>query len=287
MSAPTVAGLIEEATRALRAAGIIKPRREANRLWAWQHRLSPGETWLTRETPVEGEGSRARAFAEAVARRVRGEPLAYILGHVGFRRLEIRCDGRALIPRPESEGIVDLALQRVRGGRALDLGTGTGCLGLALAEEGGFRVTAVDCSKPALGLARENLRATGLAMDLIRGDLGAPLGGERFDLVVSNPPYLTEAEYQALDPSVKAWEPREALVGGPEGLEVTGRVLREAIGLLIPGGWIVIEVDSARGERAAQLAGALGWEQVSVERDLFGRDRYLIARKDRLTGGRA
>ena len=112
----SVADLLEDATRRLRAAGVIKPRREANRLWAWQHRLNPGETWLTREQPAEA--MRARSFAESVERRVRGEPLAYILGHTGFRRLEIGCDPRALIPRPETEGVIDLALSLLKTGVA-------------------------------------------------------------------------------------------------------------------------------------------------------------------------
>lgn len=279
----SVADLLEEASRKLRAAGVIKPRREANRLWAWQHRLNPGETWLTRDHPA-GE-ARARSFAEAVDRRVRGEPLAYILGHCGFRRLEIRCDARALIPRPETEGIVDLALSLTRNGAVLDLGTGTGCLGLALADEGGFDVTAVDTSEQALSLATENVAATGLPVELIRSDLCGALHGRSFDLIVANPPYLAESEYDALDPSVKSWEPRAALVGGPKGLELTQRILAEAPGVLRPGGWLVVELDSARSDAVRQLAGELGWERLRVEPDLFGRKRYLVAGRGVHTGG--
>lgn len=285
MNQLTVADLIDEAAGAMRQAGVIKPRREANRLWAWQHRLNPGETWLTRE---QGTGpDQARAFREAVARRVRGEPLAYVLGHCGFRRLEIRCDRRALIPRPETEGLVDLALQRVRGGTALDLGTGTGCLALALADEGAFRVVGVDTSKAALSLARENRVAAGLDCDLVQSDLGSALSENRFDLVVANPPYLTLAEYQALDESVKAWEPREALVGGTDGLEQSARILRQSPGLLRPGGWIVMEVDSARSAALAHLAVTSGWDEVRIEQDLFGRDRFLAARSWSQSGGGA
>ena len=279
----SVADLLEDATRKLRAAGIVKPRREANRLWAWMHRVSPGESWLTRERPAPGD--QARHFADAVARRVRGEPLAYILGHTGFRRLEIRCDSRALIPRPETEGVIDLALALVRTGSALDLGTGTGCLALALADEGEFQVTAVDNSEAALSLAAENVQATGLHVELIRSDLVAAVQGRVFDLIVSNPPYLSESEYDALDPSVKSWEPSAALVSGPSGLESARRILTEAPAVLRPGGWLVMELDSARSALALQAAGALGWERVRVERDLYGRDRYLVAGWGVQTGG--
>lgn len=276
MSTVTVADLLEEATRKLRAAGVVKPRREANRLWAWQHRWNPGDTWLARGEPAQA--TPARVFLDAVERRVRGEPLAYILGQVGFRRLELRCDRRALIPRPETEGLVELALRRVPGGAALDLGTGTGCLALALKDEGDFQVTAVDRSEAALELARENAAHTGLEVELVRSDLGEALAGRRFDLVVANPPYLTAAEYEALDPSVKAWEPREALVSGADGLEHTRRILRECGGLVRPGGWIVMELDSARSGAVARLAREAGWEAVEIEPDLFGRDRYLSGR---------
>jgi release factor glutamine methyltransferase len=283
MSGVTVAALIEEAAGRLRAAGVIKPRREANRLWAWQHRVNPGESWLTRERAAGAEP--ARAFEDAVARRVRGEPLAYILGHTGFRQLEIRCDRRALIPRPETEGVVELALALVKEGRALDLGTGTGCLALALRDEGQFQVTGVDRAPDPLALAAENAAALGLAVELVESDLDQQLRGRTFELLVSNPPYLTEAEYQALPDAVKAWEPREALVGGADGLAITRRILEAGQDMLVPGGWLVMEIDCARSDAVARMAGSAGWQDVRVESDLFGRDRYLAARRAANRGG--
>jgi release factor glutamine methyltransferase len=270
--------LIERAATRLRAAGVTKPRREAHRLWAWMNRTTPGEVYLRREQGTDAEVG--RAFEDAVARRAAGEPLAYVLGATGFRHLELRCDRRALIPRPETEGVVDHALRRVRSGRALDVGTGTGCLALALAREGAFsEVVATDLSEDALGLAQENAALTGLPIRLVRSDLGAALAGERFDLVVSNPPYLTETEYAALDDSVKAWEPAMALVSGPDGLAATRRMLAEAPSLVLPGGWLVMELDSTRSAQAAEYAGRAGWTEIEVHDDLFGRPRYLTTRQ--------
>ena len=273
-----VAELLDQAALRLRAAGIVKPRREANRLWAWLHRVSPGEAYLSRDRAAGA--AQASAFDAAVARRVAGEPMAYVLGHTGFRRLEIRCDARALIPRPESEGIVEHALRRVQAGRALDLGTGTGCLALALADEGQFtEVVAVDCSAAALELAAENAALTRRPLQLVRSDFGAALSGERFDLIVANPPYLTEAEYAVLDAAVRRWEPALALVSGPDGMQATRRVLQEGMLLLHEGGWLVMELDSTRAPAVAQLASAAGYAEVAVWEDLFGRARYLTARR--------
>lgn len=272
-----VASLIEGAALRLRAAGVVKPRREANRLWAWLNRVSPGAAYLSRERAVTSE--QLEAFEAAVERRVAGEPMAYVLGHTGFRNLEIRCDRRALIPRPESEGLIDHVLRRVSSGRALDLGTGTGCLALALAQEGGFEsVTAVELSEAALALAGENAALTGQPIRLLQGDLGTALSGEQFAVVVANPPYLTEAEYAALDASVLGWEPRLALVSGVDGLDATRRILDQATRLLRPQGWLVMELDCTRSSKVAALAREAGFGAVEVWDDLFARPRYLTAK---------
>lgn len=275
----TVADLFEEATVRLRAAGVVKPRREANRLWAWLSRTSVGESYLGRDQAAVLE--MAGTFREAVARRAAGEPMAYVLGRTGFRNLELRADRRALIPRPETEGMIDYALERVRTGRAVDLGTGTGCLALSLAEEGSFDlVVGSDVSADALALAEENARLTRLPVQFVRSDFGSGLRPERFDLLVANPPYLTDAEHDSLDRSVKAWEPRSALVGGADGLEATRRIFEGCLELLTPGGWIVMELDSSRGTAAAELARRAGWTEIDVWDDLFGRPRYLTARRN-------
>ena len=248
------------------------------RLWAWQNRITPGQAVLDR--PREAEAPRREAFEAAVSRRVAGEPLAYVLGSTGFRSLELAVDRRALIPRPETELLVDHALRLVRTGRALDVCTGSGCLALALAAEGGFsQVIGSDVSRDAVALAAHNARSCRLPARLVRSDLATAFRGERFDLVVSNPPYLTEAEYQALDSSVKAWEPREALVSGRDGLAATARLLEQMPGLLAPGGWLVMELDFSRSALTADMARGAGLVDLNVLDDLFGRARYLVARR--------
>ena len=157
------------------------------------------------------------AYREAVARRARHEPVAYILGEWGFRRLTLNVDPRALIPRPETEIVVERALAHLRGLDApavLDVGTGTGAIALAIADEQpGARVTAIDVSADALALARENVERTGLAIELRQHDAAGGLPGGPYDVVVSNPPYVERAELETLMPDVRDYEPHVALVG--------------------------------------------------------------------------
>ena len=276
--APSRRALLAEATAALSAAGVSEPRREALRLWSELHGTSAAAIYLDGE--AEAEPVAAAALRVAVRRRAAGEPLAHAAGRIGFRSLVLRSDRRALIPRPETEGLVDLLLARIRTGRAADIGTGSGCLALSLASEGSFtQVSAVDISADALALAEENRAALVARVDLVRGDLCGPLRPASLDAVVSNPPYLTEGEYAALDPSVRRWEPAAALVSGPDGLQATGRLLHEARVVLRAGGWLALEVDCTRAAEVAAQACALGWMDVAIHADLFGRERYLLARR--------
>jgi release factor glutamine methyltransferase len=162
----------------------------------------------------------------------------------------------------------------------VDIGTGTGCLALSLASEGSFsQIVALEASAGALALADENRRLTGAPVELVRGDLSVPLRRGAFDALVSNPPYLSPGEYEALDASVRSWEPRSALVSGADGLEATIRLLQDAREVLRAGGWLALEVDSSRASECARRASALGWSDVVIQRDLFGRERYLLARR--------
>ena len=270
--------LLADATTGLTAAGLDSPRREALRIWADLSGEHPGEVTIRPDGVIQPAA--AAAFLAAVERRAAGEPLAYATGRIEFRTLTLRSDPRGLIPRPETEGLVDLLLPRVRSGRAVDIGTGSGCLALSLAQEGDFsEVVGVDQSAGALELARENRALTGVAVSLVRGDLCGPLRTGVFDALVSNPPYLTTGEYALLDRSVRDWEPRAALESGGDGLQATTRLLDEARTVLRPGGWLGLEVDATRAAESARRAGALGWTDVAIHADLFGRERYLLARR--------
>ena len=273
--------LLADATASLHAAGVASPRRDALRIWADLAGETQGEGLMRPEGFVDRVA--ARAFLAAVERRVRGAPLPHATGWAGFRGLTLRSDVRALIPRPETEGLIDLLLGRVRTGRVADIGTGTGCLALSLAAEGDFAdVVGVELSADALALARENRALTGLHLALVRGDLCAALRSGGLDALVSNPPYLTAGEYAVLDPSVRDWEPRSALESGADGLHATVRLLDEGRRVLRPGGWLGLEVDCTRAAESARRAGAFGWTDVAIHADLFGRERYLLARRSEI-----
>ena len=267
------AAAVAAAATRLSAAGIEQARREASRLWI---AVAGRPVALADRDPdlvVMG------AFEAAVGRRAAGEPFAHITGTIGFRHLDIATDARALIPRPETEGLVEAVLARARGLRVADVGTGTGCIELSLAAEGGCAVVAIDRSAAALTLAAENARRAGVRVALTLGDLTEPLGAASVDALVSNPPYLSEEEYAGLDASVRAWEPALALVSGPDGLDATTRLLDDGRRVVRPGGWLALEVDCSRAAEAGRRASALGWVDVTILNDTFGRERYLLARR--------
>jgi release factor glutamine methyltransferase len=225
--------------------------------------------------------------ARRAARAMRdGMPFAYAVGRASFRHLSLRVDRRVLIPRPETELLVDLAMEVTGGkGSVADIGTGSGAIALALAAEGAFdRIVATDISPDALSIARANLDAIpGEKRDIVdfrEGDLCAPIAGERFAAIVSNPPYIANPERADLPPSVRDWEPPLALFSGDDGMDAIRRLVREAADLLAPGGALLVEIDSNRGALARACAeGDRRWEQVSVRLDLSGRERFLVARR--------
>ena len=272
------AELLAEGTRLLREAGFAQSRREAVRIWSWLERVPAAAV-----SPDDGAAlapERTARFRSAVRRRAAGEPLAHVTGWAGFRHLTLRSDARALIPRPETEGLVDLLLARVRTGRVADVGTGTGCIALSLALEGAFeQVTAIDLSPETLALARQNRHEAGARVALVRGDLTDCLAARSLDALISNPPYLTSQEYRALDASVRAWEPELALAGGPDGLVAISRLVVDGRRVLRPGAWMALEVDEARAGQCAARAGESGYTDIAIHTDLFGRERYLLARR--------
>ncbi|HET8714155.1 MAG TPA: peptide chain release factor N(5)-glutamine methyltransferase [Gemmatimonadales bacterium] len=267
-----------------RASGEGLGPDEATALWSAVSGMKPAEVWLMRER--EPAPDVVKRFRQAVEQRKQGVPFAYAAGRVGFRTLDLAIDPRALIPRPETEGLVELVLQRVRGGRAADIGTGCGCIALALAVEGEFeRVVAVERSSAAAALARENVQriAPATPVEVREGNLLAPLveNGERgaYRVIVANPPYLTEREYAELDASVREYEPREALVSGSSGLDATRALYAGAAPLLERGGLLALEIDERRADAVRELGRDYNWA-VTIHNDLFGYARYALSTKE-------
>jgi release factor glutamine methyltransferase len=284
-SADSVASLVAEAAARFAAAGFGEPERGAWRLWGAVAGVAAGQAWL--DAGCAAPADLVARFERAVAARLSGMPFAYAAGTAAFRTLELAVDRRVLIPRPETEGLVERVLARARErgrwGVAADIGTGSGCIALSLAVEGRFsRIIATDLSADALEVARENAARVQARtpVEFRRGDLVSPLHGEAVDVLVSNPPYVSAAEWDQLEPGVRGWEPRAALVGGDDGLRHTEALLRAGRASVAPGGLIVIEIDSRRAAAAQAMARALGWEDARPEEDLFGRLRYLLATRE-------
>ena len=270
-----VARALAETTERLDAAGCESPRVDAEILVS--HVLGMSRSELALEPKRALSRDEADALEALVARREAREPLAYVLGEWGFRRLTLRVDRRVLVPRPETEVVVERCLRRLEGRVGpcvLDVGTGSGAIALAIADEHpGARVTAVDASVDALEVAGANVLATGVAIELREWDLFAGLPAGPWDLVASNPPYVLPEELDALQPEVREWEPREALVG----VGATEAVVRGARDVLEPGGALVLEVAEGDAARVSALFGELGYAGVTTTEDLSGRDRVVEA----------
>jgi len=261
----TVAEALRLGERRLGEAGVDTPRVDAELLLA--HVLGVSRSGVYAQDDLEVPGT----YQVLLGRRCKREPLAYVLGEWGFRRLVLKTDARALVPRPETEIVVERCLGLLRGEReprVLDLGTGTGAIALALADEHpGARVTAVDSSPDAVALARENAERLRLPVEIEEGGLDAAAAG--WDLVVSNPPYVTPDEWNGLQPEIRDWEPREALVG-------VG--LHEQIARLADTRRLVFEVGDGQAQAVAGALRATGYTDVTITPDLTGIDRVVDGR---------
>jgi release factor glutamine methyltransferase len=273
----TIAAVLRLSTEYLAGKGSETPRLDAERLLSKATGLERIELYMHVDRPLTAP---ELAFTrELVARRGRREPLQYVLGEWGFRRLTLTVDSRALIPRPETEILVERCLALLDGvaaPRVLDVGTGTGAIALALADEHeGAVVTGIDMSTDALALAAENVERTGLAVTLLRHDLFTGLPGEQWDLVVSNPPYVDDSDLSSLQPEVRDWEPHAALTahGAVEA------VARGAAAVLAPAGSVVLEVGEGQATQTAGLLQELGLVEVQVTADLNGIDRVVEGRR--------
>jgi release factor glutamine methyltransferase len=273
------------AVDALKAAGVETPRLDAELL------LAEATGWERVRLAVEPEAGvpagAGRRFGEMVRRRLRREPVAYILGRKGFRRIELAVDRRVLVPRPETELLVELAVE-LKPRRVLDVGTGSGAIALAIADElPGCEVTATDTSAAALEVARANAERLGLAnrVAFVEGTLpGAALGpgdaepseSPPFDLLVANLPYVSEAEWGSLEPEVTEWEPGEALLAGPDGLDVLRVAIPAFAGIATA---VALEVGAGQAAAVGELLMAAGFASVEVRADLTGIPRVVWGKR--------
>ena len=259
--------------------GSPTPRLDAELLIGHALGLPRIELYTHFDRPLdEPELAACRALLE---RRGRREPVAYILGRWGFHGLDLAVDGRVLVPRPETEVLVERCLSLLDGldaPRFADVGTGSGAIALAVkAARPDAVVTATDVSADALAVARANAAALGLEVELVEADVLAGVEGP-FAVVASNPPYIGEAEMAALEPEVAEYEPRLATVAGPAGTEVLERLVAAAPGALQPGGSLVVECGAGQAEAVRGLMAAAGAAETAAEPDLAGIDRVVTGR---------
>ena len=290
--AASVGDALRAAASRLRASGSRSPRLDAELLLA--SALAVPRAELLRDPGRALSPDAAARFEELLARRIAREPVAYILGRRAFRTIDLEVTPDVLIPRPETETLVEVALEALAAmpiagpdpedePLALDIGTGSGCVALALAAEDPFvRFVATEVDPGALAVARRNAAHLGLArrVEFVLSDLFADVGERPFDLVVSNPPYIPADEYVALEPNVRDYEPRLALYGGVDGLDFYRRLVPGAALLLRPGGTLAFEVGAGQADDVAAIIDAAGaYEAPERRSDLSGVARVVFARR--------
>ena len=286
VTALTVSALTDEIASALERAGIPEPVSEAREIIAALYDVP--RFWPLLNGAVEVDVvTRSRADV-ALGKRLLNAPLAYAVGRASFRHLTLDVDERVLIPRPETELLVDLVLEAVgpaAGGVAVDVGTGSGAIAIALGSEGRFsRVYGTDVSRDALAVAGHNVELCATVLrapvELLHGSLLGPVRDVPARVVVSNPPYIALGEAATLPASVRDWEPAVALYSGSDGMSATARLVRQAADVLAPGGLLAFEVDARRASLAAELVSReRRFDDVRVELDLTGRERFVLARR--------
>ena len=279
-AAPTVGDVVA------RMADTIGSLAEARDLLALLHDVPRHWPSVARDEPMSPPDT--EAAMNAAIRRATGMPMEYAAGRANFRHLTLHVDARVLIPRPETEVLVDLVLEYTRnetGGTAVDVGTGSGAIAIALATEGTFaRVIATDLSLDALANAQENIarhaHACATSVELRHGSLLGPVTERGVRAVVSNPPYIAFAEAGTLPPAVRNWEPSVALFSAENGTAAAARLVRDAAALLAPRGLLALEVDARQAATIAALAVSHGaYADVRVMQDLTGRERFVVARR--------
>lgn len=272
---------LQAAAAYLARHGSESPRTDAEWLIAHALEVERLELYLQHDRPLgEAELDRIRPLLK---RRAGGEPVQYLTGSTAFYNCDLLVGPGVLIPRPETERLVELALEAHPGsGPVLDLCTGSGAVLLALAQERPQleALTGIDISGDALVWAERNRRQLGEErVRFIEGDLFAPVAGQTFALITANPPYVSEAEFEALPGHIREHEPPAALLAGADGLDVLRRLAEEGRAYLVPDGWLLAEIGETQGPRAQELFEAQGWRQVRIEQDYTQRDRVLLARR--------
>jgi release factor glutamine methyltransferase len=268
------------AVDALTAAGVEEPRLDAELLLAEATGISRAA--LVADPAAGVPPAATRQFGEMVRRRLRREPVAYILGRKGFRNLELTVDRRVLIPRPETELLVEVALE-AEPSSVLDVGTGSGAIALAIADElPSCAVSATDTSSGALEVAQANAQRLGLA-ERVRFSAGTLPEDGGFDLILANLPYVAENDWPSLQPEVTQWEPREALLAGPDGLDAYRAFIPGSAGLLCRygdqrSGGLAVEVGEGQAPEVAALMREAGFGEIETRRDLAGIERVVLGR---------
>ncbi|MGQ0577853.1 MAG: peptide chain release factor N(5)-glutamine methyltransferase [Betaproteobacteria bacterium] len=276
----TVGALLEKAVLDLAADhDATEARRVAQVLLGFV--LGASRAWVTTHPDEAVDSEYAARFRSFVALRVRGHPVAYLVGTKEFYGLQLRITSDVLIPRPETEELVDAALERLPHGEAcevLDLGTGSGCIAIAIARQRpAAQVTAVDSSSPALALARENAAAIGVEVVFRQSDWFSALDGRRFELIVANPPYVATDDAHLRQGDLR-FEPRTALAAGANGLAELRRIVGDAPKYLRPGGWLVLEHGHDQGEACRNLLQNAGFGELIFRADIAGLPRIAGGR---------
>lgn len=273
----SVRDALDGATTAISAAGCETPRLDAELLLS--HALGVSRERLIVERELSVEGRAVRVFQNFVRRRsVQREPVAYILGRRHFRNLELAVDHRVLIPRPETELLVEVGLELPAGARVLDVGAGSGAVALALKHERpDLDVAGADVSEPALALARENATRLGLPVAFVRSDLLDAIA-EELDAILSNPPYVPDGDRASLAPEILRHEPADALFAGPDGLDVIRRLIAQTAGRPTVR-MLGLEVGIGQAGAVGKLMRAAGFQTIRAERDLAGIERVVVGER--------